>query len=467
MWAPAAIAVATAVAYLALAPAVVNGDGLGYLKAALDGTIYPGHVGYVPLLTGLGRLSGATRPVELLWPARVVSAAAAALAVAGVGALGRRRFGAAAGVAAALGLAASWGTLSAGSDVETYAPAMAALVGALLCAERQRPVAAGLCCAAAALLHVENVAFVPVAALLVGRRARDGATAPAPEWRAGAMATVAAAAALPVAAAYGVLVARHGLAWMGGASHGLHYPLRWTTPFVALYGACKALVYAPYPYEASWARVLGCFAVGAAALVSLATCARRPFGRLALAAWIAPYALVGLLFYGSDAERWTFLLPLLWLAAAAGRPRRARIVAAAVAAANLALWMPTAREAAVRARAEAAARHVADGDLVIGPGHGWDEYIGFWGGPRVRALPLVYWAGAVGRARLPAVVAREVAAARAGGHAVWLARLHGDDGDPLGWKELRLFGIGPAEARALLPPGRARDAGDGLERWAP
>ena len=32
-----------------------------------------------------------------------------------------------------------------------------------------------------------------------------------------------------------------------------------------IYGACKALVWAPYSYEASWTRVVACFAVGGAA----------------------------------------------------------------------------------------------------------------------------------------------------------------------------------------------------------
>lgn len=450
MLGPTLIAVATWVAYLAAAPAVVNGDGLGYLKAALAGTIYPGHLAYVPLLGGVARLVGATRPVELLGAARVVSAVAAALAVAGVGDLARRRWSgeARAGVAAALGLAVSWGTLSAGSDVESYAPALAALVGALWLAERQRPIASGLACAAAALLHVENVVFVATAALLVERRAR-----------------LVVAAALPLALAYGVALAHHGAAWLGGASHGLHYPVHAWTPLVAVYGACKALVYAPYPYEASWARVLGWFAVGAAAAAALASCARRPLSRAATAAWVAPYALVGVAFYGSDAERWTFVLPLAWLAAAA-RPRRALAVALFVAAANVASWLPVARDRSLRVRAEAATAHLADGDLVIGPGHGWDEYVGFWHGPRVTTFPLVFWAGAVGRARLPAAVAAAVATARARGGRVFVARFT-PDGDPMGWKELRLFAIGPAQARALLPPGRAVPVGDGLERWDP
>src|SRR3954470_18295537 len=138
MWPRALAAVAVAVAYLAMAPRVVNGDGLGYLKAALTstwGTLYPGHLAYVPLLRAIGKLVGATRPVELLWPARVLSALCAAKGAWLVGDVARRRVGDAAAWAAMLGLAASWGALSAGSDVESYGPALGALCAALWCAD--------------------------------------------------------------------------------------------------------------------------------------------------------------------------------------------------------------------------------------------------------------------------------------------------------------------------------------------
>jgi hypothetical protein len=436
-------------AYLLAAPRVVNGDGLGYLKAALAGTIYPGHVAYVPLLMAVARLVGATRPQALLWPARVLSAIAAATAALALAAVARRRGGEPAARATALGLLASWGTLAAGSDVESYAPALASLTLALYFADGAKPVASGLWAAAAALFHVENVAFAAPALLLLPRgRARFVLA-----W------------ALPLLAGYGALVGSRGVAGLGGATHGLSYPLHPWTPLVAVYGACKALVYAPYPYEASWPRVLGCFAVGAAAAAALLATARRPLPRAATWAWLAPYSLVGLVFYASDAERWVFQLPLLWLAASA-RPRSATVIAIGLVAANAALWLPTARDERIRLRAEAAAQLVGDGDLVIGPGHGWDEYIGFFDGARVQTFPLIYWAGAVGRAQLPARLAQTVAQTRQQGHRVFLARLR-DDGDPMGWKELRQFGVGPAEARALLPAGRAVAVGDELERWDP
>ena len=207
--------------------------------------------------------------------------------------------------------------------------------------------------------------------------------------------------------------------------------------------------------------MLGCFAVGAAAAALLATGARRPLSRAATAAWIVPYALVGVAFFASDAERWTFLLPLLWLAAAA-HPRRALATAALVFAANVVLWLPTARDTTLRTRADAAARHLADGDVVVGPGHGWDEYIGFYQGPRVTTFPLVYWAGAVGAQALPSTLARAAA-----GHRLFVARFADDDADPMGWKQLRLFAITRDNARALLPPGTTVPVGDGLERHNP
>lgn len=424
---------------------MVNGDGLGYLRAALAGTIYPGHVAYVPLLAAVARVDrlwGAARPVELLWPARALSVASAVGASLLLASLARRRWGSErAAWAAMLGLLASWGALSSGSDVESYAPSLCALAGAWWCADRQRAVAGGLLCAAATLLHVENVLFVPVAALLVEKRAR-----------------LVVAAALPIAIVYGALASAHGAAWLAGASHGLRPPLRATAPFVAVYGACKALVYAPYPYEASWARVLGCFAAGATAAAALATCVRAPISRLALAAWIVPYAAVGVAFWASDAERWIFLLPLVWVAAAA-RADRALAVAALVAVANAIVWLPTARDGTIERKATAAAAHLADGDVVVGPGHGWDEYIGFWSGPRVTTFPIVYWAGAVGVDALPSQLARAAA-----GHRLFLARMH-DAADPMGWKELVRFGVGRENIQRLLPPGHAVDVGDGLERW--
>jgi hypothetical protein len=448
----AAVPIGGALVYLAAAPAVVNGDGLGYLKAALDGTLYPGHLGYVPLLMLARRLVHAgPRAVDGLAIARLTSVAAAVVAALGLGATARRLVGTPhARAIASVGLLVSWGTLSAGSDVESYAPALAALVGTLFCLARpldaKWTLAGGACLALAVLFHVENVLFALPCLLLFRRWAPLGLGV----------------AALIVGGAYALVLPAHGATWLGGASHGLSYPLRLTTPAIAIYGACKALVYSPYPYEASWPRVLAPFAVGALLLGGLLSSlrgARSPLPRAVVVAWLVPYALVGCAFYASDAERWTFLLPLLWLAVAATpRPRLAVAAVAAVAVANAIVWLPVARDDGIRVRAHQAAAHFADGDLVIGPGHGWDEYIGFYDGPRVTPFPLVYWAGKLG-GRAP--LARAVTAAVARAPRVFVARFD-DDGDPMGWKELVQFGVTRANAHSLLPPGALVDIGDGI-----
>lgn len=93
---PPAILVAAAAALLAiaLAPSVVNGDGLGFLKAAPTGIVVPGHLGYLPILRLLGRLFGRPSPLGLLGPARALSVAAGTTAAAAVYATARRLLGA-------------------------------------------------------------------------------------------------------------------------------------------------------------------------------------------------------------------------------------------------------------------------------------------------------------------------------------------------------------------------------------
>lgn len=439
----ALVGVAAAVALLCwwIAPAVVNGDGLGYLNAAVRGELYPGHLAYLPLLRLLRALAHAgPRAADGLAAARALSAISAGVAVAALAACARRLGGDAR--VAALGLAASFGLLSSGSDVETYAPALAALCLALASALSQRTWLAALALAAAVLLHLENVLFGLPLLLLVPKRERV---------------LLAALSVGAVAAAY--VAAGFSPASLLGASHGFRYPLHWYTPAVAVYGAAKALLFAPYPYEASWANVLGHVLPGAGALVALGAIAastKPPLGRAATAAWAIPYAAVGLLFFASDAERWIFLLPLAWLSvAAANRARVALALASALLALNLIVWLPRAKDTTWRDRARAAGTHALAGDLIVSPGHGWDEYVGFYEGAAVGHFPLVFHAGRLGSAQaMKAQLADDIRDARKRGHRVLLVRFE-DAGDPMGWKELLQFGVTRASWRALLPDGES------------
>jgi len=439
-----------------VAPALVNGDGLGYLKASVEpGPImgpYPGHLGYLPLLRAVARLFGSGEfPADRLGVARGISLVGGVLTSTVLGLWARRAYGARAGWLSAAGIWASAGALAAFADVETYGIALGAVTLALSCAESPRwrgSLVAAVAAAAAVLLHIENVLlFIPLWLRLPARRRLP----------------VIGLSGILVAAAYGSVVWEHGFGWLVGAGHGYVQTQRWLIPVKAVYGAGKALVYAPYLYESGWPTVASSSALGILALGILVFCWQRPWPKLATAGWLVPYVLVGAAFFGSDAERWLFLLPLLWLGVAAGSRRRlAAIMVLLLVAADLALVWPVARDHRALDRAVAAAALVEDGDLILSPGHGWDEYLGFVARRHTHALPLVYHAALKGRARLASTVAAEVAATRAAHHRVLFVRMTGD-GDPRGWKELAPLGIDRTNIDTFLPSGTRVRLGPDVE----
>jgi hypothetical protein len=477
-------ALSTALFTWLLTPAVVNGDGLGYLKAAPTGKLYPGHLAYLPILRALGRITGHESSLGLLGPARALSILSGAVAVLALFGVARRLIGDRAALIAAIGIGVSFGALQAAADVESYAPALGAICLATYCAARRHDgggiffaAATAIGVALAALLHIENVLFAPAAALLCAKR-RDG------EWRIldGALVLFGSGALTLGAYLWAFHLRGDGAAsaihWVVGASHGFSYPLRFATPLIALYGMAKTLVYAPYPHQASWLRVIGQTVAGALGLLAMLWLARRPGRKSALpravaAAWILPYAIVGVAFFASDNERWLFLLPPAWLAVAAGAEtslRALRVASGLIAALvilDVALGLPLARESEMRDRSAALTAQVAPHDLVISPGHSWDEYIGFYQEVDLDRFPMIYFCGDLGGPEpMKAELAHRVVDARARGSRVFLARVDEPENAD-GWKELALFGITPSNVGQLLPDGKRVNVAPGLVRLDP
>ncbi|MFO0985413.1 MAG: hypothetical protein U1E76_27390 [Planctomycetota bacterium] len=439
------------VAARALAPPAPNGDGLGYLKASVSGADYPGHVGYVPLLRGLRRAFGAgPRAIDGLDIARGSSAACAACAVLLLGRLLRApaaRWSPA--PASPHRMHASWRQRtwsrthqrSRACSPRWSAPSSAP--GAAVAAGRSRPRRRGrsrphctpsICCSASRCACCCRRATAGSRSHSAARRSqprthRRWSTAPA--------------GSRPRATASATRCAR---------------TCRWP-----LYEGGEALVHAPYPYEASWCAVLAPTLVGSGVLACGIAIGRTERPRSLVLAWLVPYALIGLIYFPSEQERWLFVLPLFWLHAA--RARRVAMLAALVAivlAADVCWLAPELRDSRLRDQAVRASRALQPGDLVVGPGHGWDEYVGFFAGPEVEPFPLVHHAAAGGsRAALRERLDLAVRAARARGGRVLLARLD-DRADPRGWKELAAFDVTPENVRLVLPAGVWHDLGDGL-----
>jgi hypothetical protein len=358
--------------------------------------------------------------------------------------------------------------------------------------------AAAAATAGAALLHIENVLLAPAIALLCAARRGgvgilvDNYAKPRRILSGGAVVARSPIEGILVLIGAGVLViaaylaafvargddARSAIGWVMKAGHGFSYPLRATTPLVAVYGMAKTLVYAPYPYQASWARVIAQSLAGGAALLAMLWLARRPGRRRGLpgwaqAAWLVPYTVVGVAFFASDNERWLFVLPPAWLAAAAGArtggraARVATVLLLGLLALDLTLGLPLSRESELRERADRLTDLVRPNDLVISPGHSWDEYIGFYRGVSIDRFPMIYFCGLLGgREAMRAELAHRVVDARARGAQVFVARVDEPEGAD-GWKELALFGVNPDNAGELLPPGRRVVVAPGLVRLDP
>jgi hypothetical protein len=182
-------------------------------------------------------------------------------------------------------------------------------------------------------------------------------------------------------------------------------------------------------------------------------------GKWALA-WVLPYALMGVAFFGSDSERWLFILPVGWLYAgvlAAGHARRLQLAAAIlvyVGALNFAtaVW-PAHRDTSIERRASACGAVLRDGDTVVFPGHSWDEYVAFYARAKVWPVPLVYYAARDGADEGWQRFEREVAATLMRGGRVYAVRIFDDDGDTRGWEELQQLGLTRDKVRERVGEG--------------
>ena len=284
---PFAAFVAAIALFALCAPALPNGDGAGYVRAARWAQLAPGHPAYVPLLRLLGE--------PLVARAQWLSAICGAL---GVALLAWR-----AGAWAAAALAVSWGYLISAADVEVYAPATLLLIVVLCTRQRWIKVAAA---GVAMWLHLEHAMVLPFVALECGVL--------------GATVAAALGASFYAWCAFGVMKL-HGLReaahWLLSSSHGFHDPA-WKAPGAAVFGAARTIAVAPYPYEASIGTCVAQALVGGAAILIVLWAARRepaPLGlsRRAILALVLPYFAFGLLFFPSDSERWVFLAPLFWI----------------------------------------------------------------------------------------------------------------------------------------------------------
>jgi hypothetical protein len=467
-------------------PLVVSGDGVGYIKRLLspEWDVVPGHLIYVPLQEGLRRwLAPAGGHGDAASLATAVSVISGGLACGLLCWLVIRMAGRILpGLLAAAGLAISYGFYRASCDVEAYASATALLI-ALGClvlppgTTKGWPtaVAAGLLLGLTTLLHTSLVLFTPFVFAGVWVATRS--------WRYAAGA-VALAGALSLgsflAVAWGMLglTPTETFGWLMSSDNGYAQApaLSWSFIFRnfarLVYGWGRSLIHSPAPDRLGMAlsvnrSTLGIAYLSLAAVLcfwgwrGIVPALRRRL--LLLWAWVVPLVFFGFIFFPAATERWVFVLPVLWLILALAWTRLWRWPAAAWVAGLLLLALPlganiatVGQERAVDGRTLARSQGISpllrQGDLLMYPGHTWDEYIGFYEDTPVERFILASFAGEeqgdreAFLARLEGALQRTH---RAGGRVI-AVRVFDPPDSHHGWSLLQALGVARDDVLALL-----------------
>lgn len=392
--------------YLALPAATMNGDGFGYHSRALSPNwfdkLVPGHLLYIPLLAGIGRLA----PAFGMTPA---NAMLLINQVAGAGAVGfffltagRCRLSLFGQCLAATGLGTSFGFWIQATDLEAYALAVFFVVVTLYAVTRFIESAAlcwiglaGVCTGLAALFHLVTATLGATALLaIVLVRGKRSASALGLY-----LATAAVVFGIPVATiGFGLqhLSSMQAVThWLLSADHGFKSELGLMSLPRAAYGFARTIVV----LESLWSASHAWIAVKAGALVVAtgwlgwqgARFRRQlsPEGRtllLALIPFTALQTLLGVWYFGSDSERWIFIMPVVWLAIGAivaTLPVRKQVIAATgvaiLGAVNLCTGIgPLATDHSTEERVRVLVDHAEMPTLVITPGHDWLSYLSFY-----------------------------------------------------------------------------------------
>jgi len=478
-WPPGLLLLGLGLAYASLAPGVIDGDGIGYLKLIPEHALSPGHPLYVPLLRLIALAVPHQTLLELVSPLRLASTGMALAALGLFYDAGRRFYPPAHALAATSLLGVTHAYWRMAQEIESYAPATLLAVAGLWALARfsrsRRRVCwaavAGVLMALAAGFHLTLALLgVPLLLLLL----RWGGPS---RWRAAAVGaalfTVVLLAVLTWALRHDEVLAPQGaLRWLRGANHGLAYPVSRYTPLATLWGICRTLIASPYPYEAPWRLVIASAVVGGLGWLALLASGRRAPARAAgldgwfLASWGAGPALFAVTFFPADTDRWIFILPAAVLLLARISPRRLAVLGVAVLTLNAAARLPRALDRSDLDRALAVDVRLSPGDLVVSPGHGWDELVGLSLPFPVRRFPLIYFIGRErGLTAAETAMRAAIDQAFAAGASVFVARMR-DPRDRRGQEILGGQGLSSEAFAALFERYRPRPVADGLWQLA-
>lgn len=460
----AGILVAAAMVGIWVQPAGVNGDGVGYLKQLRGQGLSPGHLLYLPLARALTGGAAAGTLLEAVPVLRGLSLVSALLTLLFLWDSARRVMGHRRAILTVALLASSHAFMRAALEVEVYAPAALLCVVTLWALIRgtagglRWAALAGAAAGVAAGFHGTLILLAP-SLILAPRRDHRAVGA----ITACLVAGLVAGATLFWAATVQEFTSMAELwRWLRSADHGVPYPHGLRTVPATLWGLIRSLVHAPYAYQAPLWWVGLATTLAAAAWASMILLSRQQatespsaprakgLSRLVLA-WTVPMALFALAFFPSDTERWIFALPALFLVLTPRPTKASWALVALIAALNIGTYqLPLKLDDVAPVRAAAAEKILQSGDLLISPGHGWEELVGLGTRHPPELFPLIHFVGAEGGPGQAVVLMwRRIVETHAAGGRVYVARLKGST-DPNGFKELAWFQVTPDDFASMF-----------------
>lgn len=350
------VSIALFAIYIALGAKALNLDGLGYAGRVesndLQRWLLPGHLLYTPIMRAIYLLVSSVSPnVDAAYMMQFCDAVFAAIGVGVfIAALKRLELSRFTSIAAGLALAFSYTYWTHSTDLTTYSLSTLCLICAfyMLCASHARKKmphiwGLGAWVVLATLIHQSNVVFLPAAMTGFIGYSKSGERS-AIKLAAISLALIIFAYAVFAWVATGSFSPSTVARWALGGAHGYAPTFEPVNAIRGIYGFSNAVIYlddAGTLIKGSAAGISGSKPIvwDIARLVAkgivLALILAVPFfthalrrmqsinarwGAAVCAAWILPYALVALLFFTTDHDRWIMLMPAVIALAAIARP---------------------------------------------------------------------------------------------------------------------------------------------------
>lgn len=463
---------------------LISGDGVGYVKRVISQTwdIIPGHLLYVPMMEIIRRVlwrEPSNVEVELL--VNICVGISIIWMGIGVGAFYfwcKKYYGKIVALLLSVALFFSYGYFRAGRDVEAYSIVTAVLIiiGAILYSvdkiTLKTVIILSILTSIAILFHTVVVLFSLFPPIFIILRFRKFGLALITLILTGILTLIPFAV---VAFWVKSLTIAEAIRWLLSADNGYAVPIEWSVPYFinnilrAIKGLACSFIYSPVKFGYDLTVIfltLGIIYLILLVVIYIAGKIKIKNEEMSrspklwyLWFWIFPFLCFGLVFWPSATERWIFILPCIWFALGNSIRTSSFLMLVSF---PLVLFMilvnfwilrkERVKDIEVREKSSYISSFLKEGDMIVYPGHSWDEYIGFYEGKNVKRFILTSIAGELrgDKKTLLNRLEQEIRDVLSCGSRVILVRVLEPPVEPFGWDLMKIMKINRDEILTVI-----------------